>query len=224
MKLVLLRRQPITKAAFSFIFEPLEPVRWTAGQSIRLEISAPDYGTNERRFTISSAPYEGVITITTRNSSSEFKQSLFSLQAGDVIDAYGIQGNFQWRGEDNALFVAAGIGITPFYSILKQQLHERKSLAARLIYGHKPEDAPFLEMFETWQQRHPEFWFNDISGQRITATLLHRIVPGFQTKILYLSGPIAAVDELKHCLLDGYTIKEESIKCDRFTGNVAEDV
>jgi NAD(P)H-flavin reductase len=52
---------------------------WTAGQSIKLEVPGP-YGPLEHRFSISSAPHEGIVAITTRLSGSSYKNSLAALR------------------------------------------------------------------------------------------------------------------------------------------------
>ncbi len=70
--------------AWAFRFKPSQPLAWTAGQFIRVELphDDPDDEGIKRWFTISSAPYEGIVQITTRVTDSTFKQALAALPVG----------------------------------------------------------------------------------------------------------------------------------------------
>src|SRR3990167_3726332 len=100
----------------TFIFEP-DGLTWIAGQ--RQAYILPQAGKtekeNQRFFTISSAPSEKTINISTRISKSAFKQTLNALSPGETIDAFGLAGKFTWEEEPSkpVVLVAAGIGVTP---------------------------------------------------------------------------------------------------------------
>src|SRR5262245_44804997 len=137
MDLYFVRSQSEAKERVSFWFHPAEPLSWIAGQSIKIELAGP-YGPLEHRFSIASAPHEGEVMITTRLSGSTYKNSLAALQPGDAVKGYGIEGDFVWgEGDSRRLFVAAGIGITPFHSILKQRVYDHALLAVDLIYASR---------------------------------------------------------------------------------------
>src|SRR5947209_11551649 len=75
----------------------------------------------ERAFTIASSPSEPLVRITTRVSSqsSSFKSALMGLAPGALIEAHGPYGTFLLHDDPRpAVFIAGGIGITPFRSIL----------------------------------------------------------------------------------------------------------
>src|SRR3990170_8502700 len=122
MKLTLQDKKQEAKNVFTLVFAPDGPISWIAGQSIRLELPAGQYDTEERRFTISSAPHENHIAITTRTTPGLFKQSLLELKIGDIVEANAIEGTFTWKESEKPLiFIAGGIGITPFYAMLKHR-------------------------------------------------------------------------------------------------------
>lgn len=219
MKLVFLKSQEIAKGVFSFSFAPRQAISWIAGQSIRLELAALDYGTAERRFSISSAPYEQIVTVTTRPSSSDFKQALFALQPGTEIDAHAIEGTFVWdESVQNPLFIAAGIGITPFHAMLAQRAHDGLPLAATLIHGNRDDNPPFVRELAVLQQAHPELQIVHHTG-RIQADWVATIFPDLKNRALYLSGPSRFVDELK-AELTKRGVAEAAIRCDWFTGRL----
>src|SRR5690606_34399950 len=82
-----------------FIFQPEKPLTWTPGQFIHYTLphkDADDRG-DERWFTISSAPFEKDIWLTTRISperTSSFKRTLLDLKAGDTIETDEPEGSF----------------------------------------------------------------------------------------------------------------------------------
>lgn len=215
----------VTKAvqgdAVSFSFAPLEPTVWTAGQSIRLEVPGA-YGPEERRFTISSAPSEKVITVTTRVSDSSYKQSLNSLQPGTEVDAFDIRGDFGWdAGELPRVFLASGIGITPFRAILRERITAGQNIPAMLLYASR--QPLFVDELRQWQATHPEFRLHLTQDGRMSAALAHRMIPALAHSLIYLSGPSAMVDEVSDQLVKVHHIPESQLKKDWFTGRLARD-
>jgi ferredoxin-NADP reductase len=216
MKLKFIRKKQETNDIWSFWFTPLESVSWIAGQSLRLEIPA-GYDTDERRFTIASAPYEQEIMITTRLSDSVFKQGLEALQIGTDVDAFAIEGDFMWE-EDGMprLFVASGIGITPFRSMLLQRSYEDKPVNAKLIYATRSVDALFHDDLMGLGQ-DTSFIFNELHDQRVTSDHILQM-PDIERHLIYLSGPSRMVDEIARGLRGQVPLV--NIRKDRFTGNV----
>jgi ferredoxin-NADP reductase len=219
MKLKLIHIIPEVANVKTFVFTPQGPLAWIAGQSIRLELPRDSYGVDERRFTISSAPHQKNIHITTRLSDSEFKRHLFGMQPGEHIDAYAVDGTFTWPNSlHSPIFMAAGIGITPFHAMLHQRMHEQKPLQASLFYSNSTSDFVFKNTLERWQTDSPGFVVNYLSGQRLTRDFIHNLVPNLQDKTIYISGPTAMVDDIGNALLKGGH-SEHLIKRDWFTGN-----
>ncbi len=219
MKLVFIEKKEIASNVFSFTFTAPPATTWLAGQSIRIELPALDYGTTERRFSISSAPFEQVITITTRPSTSDFKQALFALQPGAEIDAYAIEGSFIWdQATKNPLSIAAGIGITPYHAMLLQRAHEGLPLAATLVHSGREANLPFASELQALQQTNPELQLL-YPKERITAEWLADSLPDLSTRIIFLSGSSVFVDTLKADLIKK-GIADAAIRCDWFTGRL----
>jgi len=211
MKLRFERQQPQQGNATTFIFTATEPTTWLAGQSLRLEVPG-FYGPLEHRFTISSAPSENHIAITTRNSGSAYKQSLFSVKPGAVLDAYAIEGNFVWRESLTPhTFIAAGMGITPVRSILKERLNTAQPIPATLLYAAS--NPTFKDEITTWAQTIPEFTTYFLH-QRITA---HDVLATKPAGLIYITGTSVMVDELSTKLL-AVGITENRLVRDWFTG------
>jgi len=180
----------------TFVFET-NGATWTAGQYQTWVL--PQAGTtkqdNQRFFTIAAAPSEGEFHISTRVGPSAFKQALNALQPGETIEAHDIEGDFTWEetGEPVVL-VAAGIGVTPFRSILLERAHSGKPLNATLLHYNREDAIPFKDEFATLQAKHPELTIKYIVGQPVTADDILQNAPDAQTQLTYLSGPEPMVD------------------------------
>src|SRR5580698_4308587 len=126
MKLKLAAKKTESAGVVSFIFKPEEPLMWKAGQFLHYVLNhAPtDDRGSDRWFTIASAPYERHVMITTRlaaKKGSTFKHNLKSLKLGDAIEFSDLDGDFTVDDpRKHYIFIAGGICITPFRSILKQ--------------------------------------------------------------------------------------------------------
>ena len=213
----------------TFIFEAEEPTTWRAGQYIHytLHHTNPDDRGDERWFTISSAPYEKEIKITTRISSdqgSSFKKALQGLKLDQEIEADIPKGKFVVDDPSkNYIFVAGGIGITPFHSILKQIDHDGKEINVELLYANRNEDdIPYRDELETLSKNHKNFNITYFTGdKKINEETLKEFGEKLKDPIYYISGPEPMVEAfettLKHIGID-----EEHSKLDFFPGYESE--
>lgn len=221
MTITLRRIKPEAGNAATFIFELNEPFAWQAGQSIKIAVPGP-YGPMEHRFTISSAPTEKVIAVTTRPSNSDYKQSLFALTPGDSIDAFALEGTFTWQDTPlTPVFIAAGIGITPFHSIIKERVLAGKSLPTTLIYGVPAGGAIFKDELDKWAREHPSFTVQYVVGERVGLKHVKEF-SNLPNSLLYLSGPSAMVDDLSAALL-AHGVPESQVLRDWFIGRLPQD-
>lgn len=106
----------------TFVFEKEKDVSWKAGQYGLFSITHKSVKNGTRPFSVSSAPAENTVRITTRigKQPSEFKKALLELTPGMKITMRGPVGPFYLKDDNPTLLIAGGIGITPFRSILKQ--------------------------------------------------------------------------------------------------------
>lgn len=122
----------------SFLFEKKQDLTWKAGQYGLFSIAHKSIKNGTRPLSISSAPVENVVRITTRVSDkpSEFKKALSELQPGMKIKMGGPIGAFSLNDTNPSLLIAGGIGITPFRAMLKQIEAEgkRDGKAIQLLY------------------------------------------------------------------------------------------
>lgn len=228
MKLKLIERKPEVPGVESFIFEPQEALSWQAGQFLHyvLHHEPTDDRGSDRWFTVSAAPFEGHVMLTTRftdEKGSSFKNKLKSLEVGKSVEVSYLEGDFT-LDDPNAehVFIAGGIGITPFRAILKQLAYEKKPINVTLLYSNRDQNILFKEELEDIAKDHHNFKIHYIfSPEHIDEAKIRQLVPDLQKPIFYISGPEPMVDALSGTLKE-IGIAEDHIKGDWFPGYPAE--
>jgi ferredoxin-NADP reductase len=228
MKLKLVARRAESPGVESFIFKPEKPLVWKAGQFLHYVLNhAPtDDRGSDRWFTIASAPYERHVMITTRFTSkhgSTFKKTLKALKPGNAIEISDLDGDFIVSDpKKQYVFIAGGIGITPFRSILKQAEHEKKRLRVTLIYANRKHVAAYQKELETMAKRNPHFKIHYLfHPRRIDKDTIKELVPNLETLLFYVSGPEPMVESIGK-MLHEIGIPKKRIKQDWFPGYPAE--
>ena len=124
----------VSDNVYSFLFHKEQDIHWQAGQYGLFRIIHKTIKNDTRPFSVSSAPHESVIRITTRigEQPSEFKKALLELKPGMKILMRGPVGAFYLQDDRPTLFIAGGMGITPFLSMLKQVDAERGNTQKQL--------------------------------------------------------------------------------------------
>lgn len=223
MKLKLKDIIEIEDGVRSFIFEPPKPIEWEAGQYMHYLFphAKEDNRGHERWFTISSAPYEKDIVITTRiadHNSSSFKAALQNLKTGDEIEADGPKGKFVVKFPDrHMLFVAGGIGVTPYHSILKQADHDGKKYKIDLLYANRDDKPVFKEEFEEYAKQNPNLKIKYFIDEKLTSEKIKAAADNIDNPYIYLSGPEPMVEQFFEELTKMGADKE-NIKTDYFPG------
>lgn len=214
MKLRLVRKFTEAGNIVSFRFASDETFEWQAGQYQRWQLMVDDKLT-DHWFTISSAPYEKELMITTRvHEESTFKQALDALKADDTIEGSALDGDFIWQESNLPLiFIAGGIGVTPFHSILMQRAHESPTIPVTMLYANATDDIAYKASFDQLSKAHPELSISYIIGQQITKELLAERLPEISRSFVYVSGPEGMVDavsvELKELGVEDHNLKRD---------------
>jgi len=207
----------------TFYFKPEQKLVFTAGQFIELHLKHehPDKRGTKRWFTISSSPEEELISITTRlnDKGSTFKKALDGLKSGDELDFQGPMGDFVLPKliQTPLIFVAGGIGITPFHSIFSWLIEAKETRPIKLIFGVKSEDdLIFLETFKKASQHVTAVVENPSDtwgGERgvVTADLIKGIASPTEDSLIYVSGPEPMVETLEKNLIKSGINKKQLV-------------
>lgn len=159
----LVDREEVAESTIAFTF--YRPSNWTfkAGQFLDLTLLAPsETGTegNTRSFSIASAPHEDTLMVATRMRDTAFKRALRAMPLGSGVKLEGPSGNLTLHSDVSrtAVFLAGGIGITPFRSIVLQAAKDKRAHRIFLFYSNRrPEDAPFLDELQALEQENPNY-------------------------------------------------------------------
>ena len=222
-QLTLTSRHQLDDSLVSFEFAPEDPLTWEAGQFVQVTLphTQPDGGGIRRYFTIAAAPHEQLIRLVTRPGQSSFKQALLAMQPGDTIQlAAEPSGDVVWGTNNNPrLFIASGVGITPFYAMLKDQFHRGgPARPVSLWYFHPRTALPFATEFEDWAGRSPNFTLQAVAGV-YSIDAFRQIAPQLHNTQVYVSGPMSQLP----FLLPPFSLPSRQVIRDSFTGYAAED-
>ncbi len=239
----LLGREPAAEGTMSFHFEKPRDWNFRAGQFVDITLIRPpmtDAEGDTRGFSVSSAPSEGVITITTRLRDTAFKRSLQEIPLGTDVKVEGPFGELAIDVSRPAVVLTGGIGITPFRSMIMEAAASG-GLPGRVIVVHsnrRPADTPFLAELQALAERDPNLMYvptmtdvepsDDWPGERgrIDATLLRRYLENVSSAlyflegpepVYYLTGPPGLVKALDTMLLE-VGLEPDDIRTEEFTG------
>lgn len=197
MKVVFDHKKAAAENIYTFHFWPEQPLRYVAGQFIELYLphqKADDRGI-KRWFTLSSSPSEELLSITTKFSplkSSSFKSTLQNLSPGVKLKMQPPMGDFVLPKDPSIplLFVAGGIGCTPYRSMIKYLQDTGESRDITLLYAaNSDKEIAFKDVFVKLGDN-----FRPLVGEHLTAQKI--LNQAIDSHYIYLSGPEPMVEDL----------------------------
>ena len=206
------------------------------GQWVRLSLTDAaemDAKGASRVLSIVSAPHEPRLTVATRLSDSAFKRHLQELPDGDELRVAGPNGSFTLH-EDAArpaVFIAGGIGITPFMSMIRNAAHCALAHKITLFYSNRdPAAAAFLAELRDLEKVNANFrliaTMTEIqdescswSGETgfIDQEMLARHLPDLGTPIYYCVGPTSMIVSTRE-MLESAGVANDDMIFEQFTG------
>lgn len=183
-------------------------------------------------FSFSSSPTEkGYIEFTKRITASEFSHALDTMKPGTWARLRGPFGSFTLaRKQRQMAFLSGGIGITPLRSMLRYVVDKKQDYDVVLLYANNTfEDIAFREELNQLQASHPGIRVEYIlSGPNlplgwkgkvgfINRVLITELVPNYDSRLFYISGPPKMVLALEE-QLSLLNVPKAQIRIDSFTG------
>lgn len=196
-----------------------------AGQYIQLAVPqllyADPRGTY-RLFSIASSPLDAnVLTVAFRMSGSGFKRTISELPIGSPVDIEGPHGFFTVPETTNSpqVFIAGGIGITPYASMARYCARNGFSFEGRLIYGARSKgSAPFLTEITDIARRNKDFSVQPVFGIVDEHCIRSNIMPAHVAEYSWhIAGPPAMVWSVRN-ILSLMGIDYGRIYAEEFTG------
>jgi ferredoxin-NADP reductase len=228
-------KREVAKGTLLVVFDLLgEQVHFRPGQYFWVTLIDPPYDDEKgprRHITVVTSPNErGVLGLCTRLRETAFKRSLTELPLGAEVEVEEPKGDFVLPKETDRpyVFIAGGIGITVFRSMLRYIAEEGLPHRVTLVYSNRDqESAAFLDELSALERGNPNLrlvltmtddpaWEGET--RRIDAELLRDHLDNELDSFTYLvAGPPAMVEAMEKTLRDA-AVPEEQIRPERFSG------
>jgi ferredoxin-NADP reductase len=233
----LLGRTEVAEGTMAFQFEKPNNFVFKAGQYIDLTLLGykEQFGLSNgltHTFSIANSPSDDELVVTTRMRNSVFKQAIATLPIGSPANIQGPMGSFSLHNNTarQAVFLAGGIGIAPFLSMLTYAAEEKLQHRIVLFYANRYlKDAAFIETLWKLECDNPRFRFvptltratnnNGWKGKtgHIGLQMLFSQVGILRGPIYYIAGPPTMVAATRRTLSE-VGVDEDDIRTEDFAG------
>ncbi len=230
MKLKLINKQNEARGTVSFFWKPEKPLSWLPGQYYYYtlpKLNYPDPRGDTRHFTISSSPTEGkLLRLTTRiREESGYKKTLNELPIGSTVEGDGPTGTFIFDENEKTkshIFLAGGIGITPFRVFIKYSIDKNLKIPMHLIYSNSDSDFTFKEELSEWEKQNPNIKIDFIDSSKeghLDENLIRKLVPSnyLLSSTYWLVGPSLFINAIEE-VLEKLKVSSDNVHSEKFTG------
>lgn len=230
LKLTLLKKEKIAKNVWLFRLKRPKNFIFFPGQYIR--IFDPVLGQLIfRDFTIASSPFnQQTLDLILKEGVSDYKKNLFAVKEGKEILVNAPMGRFYLENTENSelVFLAGGVGISPFYSMLQYIQKKKLDLHVTLIVSFSSfEESIFYEELEkfsadrnvliipTFTKSVPKNWKGNVG--RISKELIKKYMKISKNKNFWICGSPTFVNDMESMLLM-IGVSLENIRTEIFLG------
>jgi glycine betaine catabolism B len=235
-------KKEVGTGIYDFIFTPDKKISFRPGQYLEWTLShaKSDGRGNRRYFTIASSPTEDDVHLGVKfyEPSSSFKSALLAMKSGDTIIAGQLAGDFTIPKDpaQKLAFIAGGIGITPFRSMVKDLIDRNEKRDAVLFYSNKNiAEISYREVFDEAAEKlgmkiiYTLTDLNPVADKnlsaadeihyrgRITSEILKKEIPDYNERMFYISGTRAMTIAFQKTLHE-MGVSRARIKIDFFPG------
>jgi ferredoxin-NADP reductase len=230
--LELMQRKPLTPTTDELVFSVNKPIPFVPGQYIEVQLphKKPDFRGHRRSFSMTSVPATNEVSFGVKfyQPSSTYKAILKTLPIGTKISATGYWGDFVLPKDVSAplLYVAGGIGVTPFISHLQTLMAHKEKRNIVLIYAvNNPDEIAYKDVLMASGVQVvivckekiinlPHGW-KQIRDFRLNKETIAKSVVDVPLRHAYISGPTPFVTSTKKALR---SLQAKRISTDYFTG------
>lgn len=234
-----IKKEVVAKGTYSFYFSRIRAHSgwdFLPGQyvQITLDIQNPDRRGASKVFTIASSPLQQQhIMITTKIIRSSFKKKLMELVPGEKVKFSGPFGGFVLNEEekDRRVFLAGGIGITPFHSMIKFADQKHLSIPIILLVSFSTAADVFWQnellsiakrnsnikiIYTVSRPEESSVKWEGETG-RISKSLIRKYVLDFLKPQYFIVGPPAMVAAMEE-VVKNMGVETKKIFIENFTG------
>ncbi len=234
---VLREKLKVARDTAEFVFIPDRRLAYLPGQYMEwtLPHEHADSRGSRRWFTLSSSPTEKFLRVGVKfvANGSSYKDAMLDMDNQTPIVAAQVAGDFVMpeSKKKKLAFIAGGIGITPFRSMIKFLIDKQQPRDIVLLYSAKTvDDVAYRSVFDqakesiglrttyfiTGKQSPPPEEQNFVRGM-ISPETIKRKIPDYNDRLFYISGTHQMVEAVTEMLMD-IGVDRGSIKTDFFPG------
>ena len=235
MRALVKEKREVAKGTLLVVFDLQgREVDFRAGQYFWVELLDPPYQDDKgsrRHISVVTSPNDrGVLGLCTRLRDSAFKRSLLELEVGSQVEVEEPKGSFVLPPETDRpyAFVAGGIGITVFRSMLLAIAESALPHRVTLVYSNRDrESTPFLDELLELERGHENIrvvlTMTDDPGwegetRRLDADVLRDHLDEELGAYTFLVAGPPAMAEAVEDELRAAGLPEEQVRVDRFSG------
>ncbi|HBQ50400.1 hypothetical protein A3B42_02795 [Candidatus Daviesbacteria bacterium RIFCSPLOWO2_01_FULL_38_10] len=221
MNAKIIDKKEIAEGTLQVTFTTSEPFTFKPGQYTSVRIA-----NSTKHFSIVNSPDEkGIISIATRLRDSDFKNSLQKLAIGAQIELGPISGSFILPQDISKplVFIAGGIGITPYISMLRYVTEQKLPYKITLLYSNRDQNSsaylqelkniPNLKLILTMTE--DQAWTGE--KRKIDAGFIKEYFPALNENLYFVVGPPVMVEAVQKALLKA-GVDISNINIENFTG------
>lgn len=229
-------KEDIAKGTLALSVGKPEGFKFVAGQAVYAvipDLKKADAKGKVRTFSIASAPQDAELEIAMRQTDTSFKHYLATAKAGSPVQIEGPYGDLALHEDANrpAVFLAGGIGVTPFRSMVLDASNRGLQHRLFLFYSNrKPEDAAYLAELRELEQKNPRFKLiavftegeavprsTTVEHGYITAEMIAKHAGDLAAPIFYVAGPPAMVSAMEG-VLKSAGVNQRNVRAEKFVG------
>lgn len=218
--LIVTARRDETADHLSLVFARPPRFDYDAGDWIDLAFAEELSG--GKTYSLSSSPTESDLVITFKVGQSGIKRTLQTAQPGDLyrMTAYGNDYDFSLRQNRSSVLIAAGVGVAPFRSMIREMFDRSNTDSAHLIYLNRTADFLFREELDQWSARLRGVTIDyvitaDMKGKERRRRLAESVDKA--AHYYYVAGPPAMIEATEDVLMDA-GVDHNNIRIDSFDG------
>lgn len=219
----IIHRRQVAEDTQELVLELARPLEFQAGQYIAITLPelpvTPPY--RVREFSMVSAPGDPKLTIALRESGTEYKRAILDPAYAGPIITRGPTGLFTLPKQtaQSLVFIAGGIGVAPFLSMLKQLAGQRSSQPVTLLrlessLGRSAYRSELHELERTLPNLKVVEHFGRLASSQQLAGLVPALTPDVQ---VYIAGPLGMTGHTR-ALVRELGLMPLSIHMEEFTG------
>jgi len=222
----ILRKEQLTKDIIKLSLSRPKDFEFSAGQFISVRCKK---GNDEkwRSYSILNEPsHKESIDLCIKTNPDGFGSAFFlNVKTGDELEVRGPMGHFKLdlkTEEKEQVFLAAGTGIVPFYSMIKEHVSKNSEIKFTLYFGvRRKENLLFYDELKELSQKYDNFTFHQVLSREknwegLKGHVQDNLPEDVSGKIFYICGLKELVLETEELLLNK-GVNKENIKKERYS-------